>query len=129
MIAIAPDPVRLAAIEGTGGMAAILANPDTRLALPLPEHTARVILGYGIKAYAWRVRGMPPVTFEVYVLDGDRNRVIWRRSLDPARQSRDRGEQESVVAIPPDTRQVILATTSSDTTLSNRAYWSEIEFR
>jgi hypothetical protein len=129
LIPIDPDPVRLAPIEGPGGKSCILANPDTRLALPLPADTAMLTIGYGIKDYAWRVRKMPPVTFAVYSIDGDQKRVIWQRSLDPANHAGDRGEQFSPIQITPETRQVILETASSNTSISNRAYWSSLEIR
>lgn len=129
LVPLAPDPARLSAIEEPQGAAAILANPDTRMVLQLPPHITRVILGYGIKPYAWRVHPLPPVAFEVYAINGEQKTVIWRRSLDPAHQSRDRGVQESSVVIPPEIHQIILATTSTDATLSHRAYWSGIELR
>ena len=129
VVPLSPDPVRLAPIEGPGGRAAILANPDTQLGLPVPDRTAQVILGYGIKDYAWRVRSLPGVTFQVYVMEGDRRHVLWERSLNPGARSGDRGVQEAVVKLPPGTFQVILATTSPDKSMSNRAYWSSIDFR
>ena len=129
LIPLAPDPARLAAIEGPDGAAAVLANPGTRIALQLPAQAGSILLHFGIKPYAWRARGVPPVTFEVHAARGDQPATIWKRSLDPAHRSRDRGEQQAEVAIPPGARQAILETTSTDNTLANRAYWSGIEIR
>jgi hypothetical protein len=129
VVPLAPDPARLAAIEGPDGAAAILANPGTRLALQLPGLAATIRLHFGIKAYAWRVRATPPVTFEVHAVRGDQNTEIWKKSLDPANQSRDRGEQRAEVAIPQGVGQVILETASTNNTLAHRAYWSGIEIR
>jgi hypothetical protein len=70
-----------------------------------------------------------PVAFEVYAVDGVEKSRIWRRSMDPRFQKLDRGVQKSVVPVPANIRQLILATTSSDHSLSHRAYWAGIEFR
>jgi hypothetical protein len=129
LVPLTHDPSRIAPIEGPEFPVAILADPDTELALAIPAQTLGVILRYGIKPYAWRTSGLPAVAFEMYAVNGERKTRIWQRSMDPRLRRRDRGVQESVVPVPPDTRQLILATTSSDRSLSHRAYWAGIEFR
>jgi hypothetical protein len=123
------DPSRTAPIEGPAGVVAILANPGTQLVVTVPAQSARVIVRYGVKAYAWRVHELPPVTFEMIAVHEEQHTTIWRRSLDPARQTGDRGIQESVVPMPPGSRQMILGTMATKNSISHRAYWSGIEFR
>ena len=129
LIPIQGDSMHLAAIEGPDGSAAILANPASRLSLELPAHASSVRLGFGVKAYAWRTRDLPPVSFELSIGGEDGRTILWNRLINPAHCYRDRGVQHTEVTIPRGVRQVILETFSQNAATVNRAYWSSIEVR
>jgi hypothetical protein len=129
LVPLTPDPVRLAPIEGPDGRVAIMANPGVQISFSVPQHATKVVLDFGIRPYAWQARHVGAVAFEVYDLRGEKKIKIWTRSLDPSRQPRDRGAQESTVALPEGASSLILATSSADGSISHRAYWSRVEFR
>jgi hypothetical protein len=124
-VTIDEKPDLFGPIEGPDGAAAILGYPGSRLKLQLPPRAMKLVLNFGIKAYAWRTGGAPPVTFEALVDDG-RRITIWKKLLDPSRVHSDRGEQQAEIAVPVEVSRVLLEISSSEQTLAHRAYWSGI---
>ena len=122
------NPFPLAPTEGPDGKIAVLANPNSALAVNIPNNVSKLTLHYGIKPFAWQIHHTAAVEFAAEVVRGKDDTEIWRRALDPGHQSDEAGEQVSTIPLPIGSTRLILTTRSPDQGVHQRSYWSGIQF-
>jgi hypothetical protein len=128
LMALASNPFPLAPTEGPDNKIAVLANPNSALAVNIPSNASSLTLNYGIKPFAWQLHHAAPVEFAAEVVRGADNAEIWRKALDPGRHSDEIGEQVSTIPLPMGSTRLILTTRSPDQSVHQRSYWSGIQF-
>lgn len=115
------------------GAQVLAAHPDCDLWLRAPEPATRIEFDYGLLVAAYERAGDKTNGIEVFVtgeLPDGRQRILYRRVLDPVNNPKDRGLQREVIPYAPRPGEVLhFANRPNQSAAYDWAYWSRIDVR
>jgi hypothetical protein len=123
--AVAAEPIEV--IDIAGGKALFLHAPGS-LELEVPKNAVRFAADYGLRDGSYTGEGHTAgVEFVVEALwPSGRREPLWRRTLDPVANPRDRGTQHIDVQLPSDLPSRLIVRTGTGGTDDNRWDWSYV---